>query len=62
MEHASDVTKVYTITLPNGKQQAFEEVKDGSVYYAGTSSRAPNFAEGLEKVKAMGGTVEIQSL
>jgi len=62
MEHMSDVTKVYTITLPNGKQQMFEECKDGSFYYANTSTRAPNFAAGLEKVKEMGGTVEIKSL
>ncbi len=62
MEHMSDVTKVYTVTLPNGKQQSFEEVKDGSVFYAGTSTRAPNFTAGLEKVKAMGGAVEIKTL
>jgi len=59
MEHASDVTKVYTVTLPNGKQQMFEETKEG-VFYAATSNRVQNFAAGLEKVKAMGGTVEIK--
>lgn len=62
MEHMSDVTKTYTVTLPNGKQQMFEETKDGNFYYANTSTHAPNFAAGLEKVKAMGGTVEIKTL
>ena len=62
MEHMSDVTTVYTITLPNGKSQQFEEVKDGSVYYAGTSKRAPNFVAGLEKVKEMGAVIKIKKL
>jgi len=62
MEHMSDVTKVYTVTLANGKAQMFEEVKDGRVYYAGTSKQALNFADGLEKLKTMGATVEIKSM
>ena len=61
MEHMSDVTKVYTVTLPNGKKQLFEETKEG-FFYANTSTRAPNFVEGIEKVKAMGGTVEVKEL
>lgn len=60
MNHASDVKKVFTVTLPNGQSQMFEETKDG-VFYAGTSKRAPNFEEGLEKIKAIGGTVEIRT-
>lgn len=62
MEHASDVAKIYTVTLPNGQQQVFEETKDGKVYYAGKNTATNNFAAGLEKVKAMGGTVEIKTL
>lgn len=62
MEYASDVAKVYTVTLPNGKTQKFEECKNGQVCYAGTCKVADKFFTGLEQVKAMGGKVEVETI
>ena len=57
---AGDVAKLITITLPNGNKQMFEVCKDGKAFYAGSNTMAPNFSEGLEKVKAMGAKIEIE--
>lgn len=62
MEYASDVAKVYTVTLPNGKTQKFEECKNGQVCYAGTCKVADKFFAGIEQVKAIGGKVEVETI
>lgn len=53
------VMKIWTVTLPNGKTQRFEEEPSGKVAIDGTSCSytADQFAAGLAKMRAVGATV-----
>ena len=57
MNISNDVLKIWTMTLPNGKTQEFQETSEG-VFFGSGCSKVTDWEGGFAKVKAAGGSIE----